>query len=195
MVLKKLLEIMGEIGYLKKDMVVDMHGKGKYNAISEGKVLQMVRPRLIARGIVITPHAITRLERNGSITTVSVQYLVTDTTDDDSIIMESMGQGFSSGDKGAGSAFTYSLKYLILKALMLEQGDDPDKVGDVAHNEETVKIASLADKLKEEVGLLSQGGKVLPQQATGMVAYISKNAHDPGVLRDIENQINQIKTQ
>lgn len=195
MVLKKLNEIMKEIGYLEKDMVVDMKTKGSYTAISERKVLQMIRPKLVERGIVIIPAEITKHEKQGSITMINVRFKVIDTIDDDHVSMESVGQGFSTGDKGAGSAFTYSLKYLLLKMLMLEQGDDPDVVGDITHEKELEDLLSQSAKLVEAVGLLSQGGKILAQQATGMIAYINKNAHDPGVLKEIESQINQIKAQ
>jgi len=195
MVVNKINEIMKKIGYVKKDTTIDMGGKGSYNALSERKVLQSVRPFLVENGIVIIPIEITQFERFGSITMAAVKYKIVDTEDGDSETMASIGQGMSTGDKGANSALTYATKNLIVKMLLLESGDDPERVADVKHDKELEDLSSIAAKLTNEVGLLSQGGKVLPQQATGMVAYINKNSHDPGILRQIEEQINQIKNQ
>ncbi len=194
MVLKKLNEIMKEVGYMKKDMKVDMGGKGSYNAVSERKVLQTVRPLLVEKGLVIVPFETVSFERFGTISMLVMNYRVVDVNDEDMITVSSVGQGASSGDKGANSAMTYAMKNLILKMLLLESGDDPEAVGDVKHEAVTEKNSSLAKKLAEEVGLLSQGGKVDAQTATGMIAYINKMAHDPGVLRDIDSQIQELKS-
>jgi len=193
MIVKKINEIMQEVGYLKKDMKVDMGGKGSYNAVSERKVLQKIRPLLVEKGLMILPIEVTHFERFGSITMLGMKYHVLDSEDNETMLMASIGQGASSGDKGANSAMTYAMKNLILKMFLLESGDDPEAVGDVKHDKETEKNSDLAKKLGEEVGLLSQGGKVDAQTATGMIAYINKMAHDPGILRDIEKQINELK--
>ena len=86
---------MGTVGYLQKDMKVDMKGKGNYNAISERKVLQSIRPLLVAEGLVIIPIEVLKHERMGSNTIVTIKYRVYDITDDDFVDMVSIGQGFS----------------------------------------------------------------------------------------------------
>ena len=193
MVLQKLHEIMKKVGYVQKDMKVEMGAKGSYTVTSEKAVLQLIRPFLIEAKLIMIPEEVVSVEKTGSVTTLNMKYRMTDLEDNDSIIIAAIGQGTSSGDKGAGMAMTYAGKYALLKPLMMVTGDDPDKTGDVAHKEHFDELKVLASKLVEEINLLSRGGKIDGPTAQSMVQYIQKNAHDKIVLKGAENSINSLK--
>ena len=193
MVLVKFHKIMEEVTHVAKDTKVSLGGKGSYKATSEDAVMNKIRPLMIAHGLVMVPETITHLEKTGSITTLGMSYRVTDVTDGDSIIISGIGQGSSSGDKGAGMAMTYAGKYALLKSLMIVTGDDPDQTGDVKHVERDNKNSDLANKIVEEIRLLISGKKLDPQTGASMIDYINKNKTDEGVLREAMNAITKLK--
>lgn len=193
MVALKLLNIMKKTGYIMKDGKIDMGTKGSYTVLTERKVLQTLRPHFVDQGLVIIPIEVTHIEKTGSTTTVAMKYKIIDTEDGDSEIVASVGQGTSTGDKGAGSAFTYSLKYLMTKSTLQESGDDPDLTGDNVHVKEKDKNMELAVKLAQEVSALISGGMIASDMGQGMIAYLEENANDPAVLREAETNINQMK--
>ena len=103
MVYLKLHEIMQKIGYVQRNQKIDMGSKGSYNAVTEGHILRKIRPLLIEYGLVIVPEEVTKLEKTGSVTTLAMKYRIIDVTDGDQITISSIGQGSSTGDKGAGA--------------------------------------------------------------------------------------------
>jgi len=195
MVAEKLLNIMKATGYIMKDGKIDMGSKGSYTVLTERKVLQMLRPHFVEQGLVIVPKEVTHIDKTGSTTTLAMKFLIIDTEDKDTLEVSSIGQGTSTGDKGAGSAFTYALKYLLLKSTMQESGDDPDIVGDDKHDEEATKNEQKAVALAQEVSLLMQGKKLTQEIGEGMIKYLKENRFDPALLRSAEENINKMKGQ
>ena len=193
MVAQKLLNIMKEVGYIKKDGKIDMGPKGSYTVLSERKVLQALRPSFVEQGLVILPIEVTHIDKTGSTTTLAMKYKIIDVADGDSELVASVGQGTSTGDKGAGSAFTYSLKYLLLKSTLQESGDDPDLIGDNVHEKETIKNESKAVKLAQEVSLLIQGKVLTHEVGAGLIKYLSDNKDDPTIINKAEISINEMK--
>lgn len=194
MIVKKLNEIMQKIGYVQKDTTVDMGPKGSYTGVTERKVLQTIRPLLVEKGIVIIPTNITYLERNGSVTTMSISYRIHDAEDGEHMEAASIGQGSSSGDKGANSAMTFAMKNLLLKMLLIESGDDPETVGDDKHDAEAEKNEGHARVLIETVNLMVTGGVIPPGQKKAMTDFIEKYKHDPKILSEVEKNLSDLKS-
>lgn len=193
MVIKKLHEIMAENKLIQKDGTIDMGTKGSYNVLTERKVLEALRPAFVEKGLVIIPHSVQSIEKVGSTTTLAMNYRIYDESDNDFIECASVGQGTSTGDKGAGSAFTYNLKYLIMKITLMMSGDDPDQIGDNVHSDEAAKNEALAVKLAQEVSSLMSGEMITPEIGAGMITYLEDHKNDPAILKDAEKQLNDMK--
>ena len=135
---QRLAEAMKLCTYVKKDTKVTGFGGG-YSAVSHDAVTAKVRQHLLAVGVIAVASVIesgeTREEihaKNG-MRTVFRCSVVMETRfvniDDpgDCIVVRSIGTGEDSGDKAPGKAVSYAVKYGLLKALMLETGDDADQ--------------------------------------------------------------------
>jgi hypothetical protein len=194
MVYQKIHEIMKENKLIQKDGKIEMGTKGSYTVLTERKVLEILRPAFIEKMLVIVPKRIEHLSRMGSVTTLGMVFTIIDLEDKHEIEVSSVGQGSSTGDKGAGSAFTYTLKYLLMKITMMMSGDDPDQIGDNIHEEEASKNEAFAIKLVEEVRSLIDGKKVTIEIGNGMIKYLEDNKNDPAILKDAEKQLNEMKT-
>lgn len=137
---EKLLAARQEIGYLKKDGKVAF-GNTSYNAITDEKVMTVVRPILDKYKIITTIEHID-MSRSGTLTETVITWRITDAENpDDFILCQSAGQGADTQDKGAGKAMTYSRKYLLLNTLLIPTGEDPDKIAseELDANEAIVK--------------------------------------------------------
>lgn len=126
-IFEKILAIMGEVRYLNKDDNVSF-GTTKYKALSEEKVTEIMRDKLVKYKLVVYPVHQTAT-RNGQITHVDVEYeMVNAENPEERITIASCGDGADSQDKGSGKAMTYAFKYMWLRTFALPTGEDPDKV-------------------------------------------------------------------
>ena len=124
---EKLLAARQEIGYLQKDGKVAF-GSTSYKAITDEKVMTTVRPILDKYGIVMFVESID-MSRNGTLTEAVISWrFVNAEKPDESILVQSAGQGADTQDKGAGKAMTYSRKYALLNTLLIPTGEDPDRI-------------------------------------------------------------------
>lgn len=117
----KLIFIQDQLGLIPKRGYNAHH---KYNYVTEGDVLAELRPLMTGLGILIIPNC-TYSEREGTLTTVVVEYTVTDGKE--SIVFSIPGQGYDSNDKGVYKALTGSMKYALMKLFKVETGDDPER--------------------------------------------------------------------
>ena len=124
---EKIHAIMGEVRYLNKDDNVSF-GQTKYKALSEEKVTEIMREKLVKYKLVVFPiHQ--ESSRNGQISHVDVVYRMVNVENPQEFIdIASCGDGADSQDKGSGKAMTYAFKYMWLRAFALPTGEDPDKV-------------------------------------------------------------------
>ena len=79
---------------------------------------------------------------------------------DDRIETEAVGMGIDDNDKAMGKAYTYAIKYALLKLFRLRYGDDPDaKASEPLHTEKPKeeKVTKKEDKKKK--GLQDPEGK------------------------------------
>lgn len=141
---QKILQVMDDIKYLKKDDQIKF-GNTNYKAISEEKVTSAVRESLIKNKLIILPVEQEHLKVD-SLTTVNTKYKICDTETGEYEILASSGTGVDTQDKGVGKAMTYAYKYLLLRTFAIPTGEDPDKISseELDKTFETQKI----DKIK-----------------------------------------------
>lgn len=148
---EKILEVMKNIEYLKKDDAVAF-GQTKYKAMSEEKVTMTVRKELIKQGLVVFPVEQT-VTKEGNITTTNTTYKMVNTENpEEFVFLASSGQGSDTQDKGVGKAMTYSFKYMLLRTFAIPTGEDPDKISSeqIDYEEALVKKKAKLKKLLEE---------------------------------------------
>lgn len=149
-IFEKILAIMGEVRYLNKDDNVSF-GTTKYKALSEEKVTEIMRDKLVKYKLVVYPVRQTAT-RNGQITHVDVEYeMVNAENPEERITIASCGDGADSQDKGSGKAMTYAFKYMWLRTFALPTGEDPDKVSseelDAQAKREAVKCEGCGEPI------------------------------------------------
>lgn len=188
-IISKLAEIMKEVSYVQKDLQVS-YGSTNYKAATERAVLNAVRPKLVEKNLIIIPYDGTaethETNKGAMITTVTAKYQLFDAESGESMMLWSTGQGHDSSDKGAGKAFTYATKYLLLKMFLLETGDDPDVNAsdeNVAADEKDA-AAPLYKELVEMVDLAEAAGNI---SADG--AQRTKDR-----LKEARNDLTRLKT-
>ena len=153
----KFTEIIQKVNSDKR-LVPDLMKSEKGNnfrAISESAILDVISPILESEGIFYTidvrdQHLDIR-EAYGSkgkklqfIATICLAvYFRTDT--EILFKIDSVGMGIDDNDKAMGKAYTYALKYALLKLFRLRYGDDPD-----AKASEPLLVDRPSEKLKDE---------------------------------------------
>lgn len=134
-----MLELFKDIknaGTLKPDLMKSENGNN-FRAISEKAILDAIEPILEKNRIYYTT-AIKKSEvqiseaygKNGKklIFCANVELKVTfcNANNIEIVSTESVGMGIDDNDKAMGKAYTYALKYALIKFFRLRFGDDPD---------------------------------------------------------------------
>lgn len=123
----KMLEVMKNVKYMKKDGKVDF-GNTHYKAMTEEKVTSLMRQAMVEQGLIVFPIEQT-WTRQGNIAHVDVKYRIVDTENpEDFVEVVSCGDGQDTQDKGAGKAMTYAFKYMWLRTFAIPTGEDPDQI-------------------------------------------------------------------
>lgn len=144
-IFEKMLAIENEIRRVQKNLKVEM-GKGSYKAVSEGDILEAVKPLEekykvfsypVLRKIIETNVLTTVKEYNGNKTESNQLFMRIEVTyrfvnaekPEEYVEVMSYGDGVDSQDKAPGKAMTYADKYALMKGYKIETGDDPDQEG------------------------------------------------------------------
>ncbi len=132
-----ILAVMGEVGYVRKGGRVDMKGQGSYSFAGEADMLRVLRPHMVAAGLVLVPvgASISALHeilegKYGNRPSRTVRATVTYRllhTSGESIDLQVCGEGQDQGDKATPKAMTIALKYALRQLFLIETGDDPDR--------------------------------------------------------------------
>ncbi len=168
---QRLNAVAAEVGYVSKNLQVDA-GKGKsYKATSEVDILAAVKPLLYKHGIYCYPEKRDIIEQSeytnqyGTLqryAKMKTWYtFINIDNPSEKITVESYGEALDSGDKGLGKAMTYSDKYAVMKAFMIQTGEDPDAVASPEDKktvpaENSRAFTELANKAKEERDALGE---------------------------------------
>ena len=141
---EKLSLISEEIGIVEKELKIEISKSKSYNAVSERKILDAVKPlekkyRVysypVKREIIDKDILVKETEFNGKITKTNNLFMRTETTyrfvnidnPNEFIDTTTYGDGLDTGDKAPGKSMTYADKYALMKAYKISTGDDPDK--------------------------------------------------------------------
>ena len=138
---QRLYGIMGDISYVKKE---DKKVNNQYKFVSHDAVTKKAREAFLGWGVLCLPQDIVRVQ-NGNRTEMdmNLMFVNIDKTDD-LIKVPTSGYGIDPQDKGVGKAYSYAVKYGLLKALSLETGDDPER--DMIDHKAQAKIDAEAQK-------------------------------------------------
>lgn len=124
---------------LKPDLMKSENGNN-FRAISESAILDVIDPVLKEAGWFYTTEIkksdLQIREAYGSkgkklqfIATIEVK-VIFDTEEEENMVCqiatEAVGMGIDDNDKAMGKAYTYAVKYALLKLFRLRYGDDPD---------------------------------------------------------------------
>lgn len=116
--------VMKAIKYLKKDGRISF-GNQSYMAITHDAVIGALRPHLVKEGIDIGV-SVTGHELVGKTTIADVDLILTNIEKpEEQIIYHGFAYG-DNGDKGPGSAISYAVKNLLLKAFAIETGENDE---------------------------------------------------------------------
>ena len=128
-------DIQKKVGTLKPDLIKSENGNN-FRAISEKVILDAIEPLFELNDVYYTTE-VKKSEvqiseaygKNGKklIFCANVELKVIFYRGDSEIALtESVGMGIDDNDKAMGKAYTYALKYALIKFFRLRFGDDPD---------------------------------------------------------------------
>ena len=168
---KKIHQIMCETEGIAKNLSVG-EGKNSYKAVGEASVLNSIKPLLKAHGVILIPIEVNIKEdfqefqgKYGTsqryLSTLHAKYKIVDIDTGEFEILETVGYGTDSQDKGSGKAMTYAYKALIQKTFMLFSGEDTDNEhSDDITAKNTIKKSSEKSDQEMNNKLVEDTGKV-----------------------------------
>ena len=131
-----IIKTISEDKRLKPDLMKCENG-ANFRAVSESAILDAINPALNEKGIYYTVSVKeSHLDIKEMATAKGVKYVFVATVtlmvnffDFRGLHLahtEAVGMGIDDGDKAMGKAYTYAVKYALLKVFRLRYGDDPD---------------------------------------------------------------------
>jgi hypothetical protein len=166
MIYKKIINVMREINFIPKETFVKMKSGG-YIAVSHDTVARLLHPILAKEGIVVKVTLLySSKEMMKDMVFYSGRYSLSliDADDGDSIEYTGEAHAIDVGDKAPGKALSYATKMLLLKAFLLETGEnDEERVeaekAETISEEDAEDIRELAEKSGTDIkNILSWAG-------------------------------------
>lgn len=165
---QKLEAIQNELGFVAKNLNVQVSKTNQYKATGEVDVLEAVKPLEHRYGVysypanreILESDTLTQNTQYGEKSNLFIRIKVTYrfvNIDKPSEFIEtvSFAEGIDSGDKGSGKAMTYADKYALMKVYKISTGEDPDKDASgeykKTNSKENKKKKTDDEQLTEEV--------------------------------------------
>lgn len=132
-----IVKTISEDKRLKPDLMKCENG-ANFRAISESAILDAISPVLNENGVYYTVYVkdshldikettTAKGAKYVFVATVSLTIIFYSTDSNDQLAStDAVGMGIDDGDKAMGKAYTYAVKYALLKVFRLRYGDDPD---------------------------------------------------------------------
>lgn len=149
---KKLNEVMKKVSYVRKDGKLGF-GANSFSIVTHDAVLRAVRDHLTDAGILVIPTQVSKgvsVEGMTKSGTQKIRFeavydvMFIDIEDDTILTIRTEAHAEDNSDKAANKAITYATKNALLKALMLETGDeDVEAVKNTIDLKQTTMIAQL----------------------------------------------------
>lgn len=149
---KKLNDVMKKVEFVTKNGTLGF-GQNTFRIVTHDKVLEVVRKHLVDAGIIVIPSQVEKgisiagkTARGGDKIRFEALYDVKfiDIDTDTELIIRTEAHAEDSSDKAANKALTYAVKNALLKALMLQSGDD---ISNEMKNTISVKQATMLHAL------------------------------------------------
>jgi hypothetical protein len=120
---QRIASVMAEAEQLKRQSRKGL----PYKTISHDDVTHALRPAMMKHGILAFPIDMeTRQDGNRTEVQMKVRIQAVSSFTADYIDIPTFGYGIDQQDKGPGKAMSYAFKYALMKAFMLETGEDVD---------------------------------------------------------------------
>lgn len=123
---RKMTKAAEELKNIPKNGFNDFH---KYSYVREEDVLATAKPVLLRNGLFVTFTTIEErreTQGNSDITTVMLEFTITDIDTGEQLMSKVPGQGTDKGDKGVYKAITGATKYFLTKMFLISTGEDPE---------------------------------------------------------------------
>ncbi len=150
---QRLNKVREAVSYVQKDKRVDGQN---YLAVTHDAVTALVRPLLVAQGIVVVPTLFAaKMLETGTSTAKGVPFMryegtydiafVNVDSPDDRVTIRLESHAIDQGDKAPGKAISYAVKYAMLKLFSLETGEDEEGRQDAERKREATKPIKPTD--------------------------------------------------
>ena len=152
----------------------DLMKVGKnFRCISESAILDVINPILtnlsIDYNIQVLEHELKIIESDKYIFVATCKIRLSFTSAGDEIAYsEAIGMGIDDGDKAMGKAYTYAVKYALLKKFRLQYADDPDAEPSQPIKPKQDISSKTLNKSKEE----KKGSSKEPKATQKMLDYL-----------------------
>jgi ERF superfamily len=125
----KLAELVSRVHYVQKSGANTHH---KYSYLTEGDLLDAVRPVMAELGLVFYPHRADVIATSSTSTLITIKYVyrLVDSESGENIDIEVIAQGSDSQDKASYKAATGARKYALRQLVLAATGDDPEEDDD-----------------------------------------------------------------
>lgn len=156
---KAVVEVIREVKGIDKDMTVGS-GSYSYKGVSDKEVKSMFNNLMGKHGLCLLPIGVdtktsistwmedstyngntTSKQKQSVFTEATTKYLLLHTSGQ-SVVLAGYGQGIDSGDKGAGKATTYAMKYTLLYTFLVATGKIDDSDNEHSENLPTAPVQS-----------------------------------------------------
>jgi len=132
---QRIIAVMQEVGYVRKDSIVEAGGGRTYRAVTHDAVAALIRGHMIKQGIAMHVTLVASSESVGQTKSGAPKYRYSATYDvslinadnpDDRQTWRVEAHAEDGGDKAPGKALSYAVKMVLLKAFMIETGEDDE---------------------------------------------------------------------
>lgn len=185
--------VMSEASKVGKNATIKVGDFG-YKAVTHDDVAALLQPLFVKHGITCIPSVdsceTTSLTKN-NLTSIKVNITLYNIDDvNDSLTVSSFGDALDNQDKGVGKAYSYAVKYALLKLFMLESRDDEESR---VQNGESVNYATNSGASESQQGLikrlLAQNGIALKPKHEEVVKGMSKRDASKSIEMLMANQV------
>lgn len=159
---QRLLQVMEQVSYLKKDKVVE-----GYKTVTHDQVTGELRKWFVKFGLLIVPKLVSsNTVLTGAKTSKGAEYVRVEAVYDvaivnadnpgDVLLYTVLAHALDHGDKGPGKALSYAVKSVLLKSCMIETGENDESringeftADDIIGYEDRANEAKTAEELHE----------------------------------------------
>jgi len=163
--------VMKQVGYVQKEE----SRKLGYSYASEAALISAIRPHMVEVGLFVYPSSMIDIpaesftSKHGSTINVSklaAIYCFHHAPSDTKFFVSVIGKGMDTGDKDSNKAMTAAFKYAIRQPLMIETGDDPDKISSEEFEKTDVSFARPLSPEALKIGLNKRSEEMKAQGMT-----------------------------